>query len=105
MKLNFSIYFAIIAVSATLSAAPKAVTLLNVSYDPTRELYEAINPAFARYWQSKAGQQVTVKQSHGGSSKQARAVVDGLPADVVTLGMAYDIDMLHDVAKLVPADW
>ena len=72
-------------VFVTFAAALKPVTLLNVSYDPTRELYEQINPAFARHWQQKSGQAVTVKQSHGGSGKQARAVIDGLSADV-----AYD---------------
>lgn len=84
---------------------PKSVTLLNASYDPTRELYDQINPAFAAYWQSKAGQQVEIKQSHGGSGKQARAVLDGLEADIVTLALAYDIDILHDKGDLLPADW
>jgi len=92
-------------VFVTFAAALKPVTLLNVSYDPTRELYEQINPAFARHWKEKSGQVVTVKQSHGGSSKQARAVIDGLQADVVTLALAYDIDALHQNAKLIPKDW
>jgi hypothetical protein len=73
--------------TAATSGAQEAVTLLNVSYDPTRELYENYNAAFAKYWQGKTGQAVTIKQSHGGSGKQARAVVDGLEADVVTLGV------------------
>jgi sulfate transport system substrate-binding protein len=83
----------------------KAIELLNVSYDPTRELYVDFNAAFAKYWQAKTGDQVTVKQSHGGSGKQARAVIDGLQADVVTLALAGDIDALYDFARLVPPDW
>jgi sulfate/thiosulfate transport system substrate-binding protein len=79
--------------------------LLNVSYDPTRELYVAYNAAFTRYWKEKTGETITIKQSHGGSGKQARSVIDGQQADVVTLALAGDIDALHDVAKLVPQDW
>src|SRR3954464_1040961 len=86
-------------------AAHAQVTLLNVSYDPTRELYQAYNAAFAKHWQQQSGQKVAVKQSHGGSSKQARAVIDGLDADVVTLALAYDIDEIAARAKLLPADW
>jgi sulfate/thiosulfate-binding protein len=82
-----------------------AVTLLNVSYDPTRELYKDYNGAFAKYWRAKTGQSVTIEQSHGGSSKQSRAVIDGLEADVVTLALAYDIDAIADKAKLLPANW
>lgn len=81
------------------------VTLLNVSYDPTRELYQDFNTAFANYWKAKTGQTVTVEMSHGGSAKQARAVIDGLPADVVTLALAYDIDAISEHAGLLPADW
>jgi len=81
------------------------VSLLNVSYDPTRELYQDFNKAFAKHWQVKTGDTVTVKQSHGGSGKQARSVIDGLEADVVTLALAYDIDELAAKAKLIPADW
>jgi sulfate transport system substrate-binding protein len=81
------------------------VTLLNVSYDPTRELYEQVNRAFSGQWKEKTGQVVSVKQSHGGSGKQARSVIDGLPADVVTLALAYDVDALHQQAKLIPKDW
>ncbi len=81
------------------------VTLLNVSYDPTRELYQDFNAAFAKYWQAKTGEKVTIKQSHGGSGKQARSVIDGLDADVVTLALAYDIDAIAEKAKLLPADW
>src|ERR1041385_934509 len=81
------------------------VSLLNVSYDPTRELYQDFNQAFAKYWKTKTGQTVNVEQSHGGSSKQARAVIDGLQADVVTLALAYDIDAIAQNAKLLPSDW
>ena len=85
--------------------AQKQVSLLNVSYDPTRELYQEYNKAFAAHWQKKTGEIVTVKQSHGGSGKQARSVIDGLDADVVTLALAYDVDELAAKAKLIPADW
>src|ERR1041385_664431 len=87
----------------TVSA--KEIVLLNASYDPTRELYQEVNAAFAKYWQQKTGDHVTVKQSHGGSGKQARAVLDGLDADVVTLALAYDVDVLADKGHLLPADW
>jgi sulfate transport system substrate-binding protein len=86
-------------------AAQAADTLLNVSYDPTRELYEDYNASFAKYWKQKTGKDVTIKQSHGGSGKQARTVIDGLPADVVTLALAYDIDALVTQGKLLPANW
>jgi sulfate/thiosulfate transport system substrate-binding protein len=81
------------------------VTLLNVSYDPTRELYVDFNAAFARYWKAKTGQEVRVDQSHGGSGKQARSVIDGLAADVVTLALAADIDAIASTAKLLPLNW
>ncbi|MFT3925458.1 MAG: sulfate ABC transporter substrate-binding protein [Myxococcales bacterium] len=84
---------------------PSSVELLNVSYDPTRELYEEFNKSFADSWKQKSGQTVTVRQSHGGSGKQARAVIDGLEADVVTLALAYDIDALYEQAKLIPQNW
>lgn len=90
---------------AAFGTAAKDVTLLNVSYDPTRELYVEFNKAFAAHWKAKTGDVVTVKQSHGGSGKQARSVIDGLEADVVTLALAYDIGELHAKAKLIPADW
>ncbi|AKJ31244.1 sulfate ABC transporter substrate-binding protein [Caldimonas brevitalea] len=90
--------------SATATLA-KDITLLNVSYDPTRELYQQYNPAFAKYWKGKTGDNVTVKTSHGGSGKQARSVIDGLDADVVTLALAYDIDEIGERAKLLPGDW
>jgi len=81
------------------------VTLLNVSYDPTREFYAEFNQAFAEYWKQQHGDNVTIRQSHGGAGKQARAVIDGLEADVVTLALAYDIDAIAVRAKLLPADW
>ena len=89
----------------SLPAQAKDFTLLNVSYDPTRELYVDFNKAFAAHWKAKTGDTVTVKQSHGGSGKQARSVIDGLDADVVTLALAYDVDELAERAKLIPADW
>jgi sulfate/thiosulfate transport system substrate-binding protein len=84
---------------------PGPVTLLNVSYDPTRELYQDYNAAFAKYWKAKTGQDVSIQQSHGGSGAQARSVIDGLQADVVTLALAYDIDAISEKAKLLPANW
>jgi sulfate transport system substrate-binding protein len=95
----------LIAAAAGAPAADAQVELLNASYDPTRELYKDINAAFAKHWRARTGQPVTIRQSHGGSAKQARAVIDGLEADVVTLALAYDIDALHDRARLVPKDW
>jgi sulfate/thiosulfate-binding protein len=88
--------------AATAVAAP--ATLLNVSYDPTRELYQDVNAAFAKAWKAKTGQDVTIRQSHGGSGKQARSVIDGLEADVVTLALAYDVDAIAR-AGLVAGDW
>src|SRR5215204_1674941 len=85
--------------------AAAVIKLLNVSYDPTRELYQEINGVFARHWKEKTGQEVAINQSHGGSGKQARSVIDGLQADVVTLALAYDIDEIAQRAKLLPADW
>jgi sulfate/thiosulfate transport system substrate-binding protein len=81
------------------------VTMLNVSYDPTRELYQEYNEAFRKHWREVAGQEVTIQMSHGGAGKQARAVIDGLAADVVTLALAYDIDAIHRQSGLLPADW
>ena len=86
-------------------AAAGEVMLLNVSYDPTRELYDDYNKAFARHWEAKSGKKVTIRQSHGGSGKQARTVIDGLQADVVTLALAGDIDALATQGKLLPANW
>ena len=87
------------------AAAEAQTTLLNVSYDPTRELYQEFNAAFIKHWKAKAGQDITVKQSHGGSGKQARGVIDGLEADVVTLALAYDIDVIAEKGKLLPTNW
>ena len=94
----------LLAFMAPLAHA-KEVTLLNASYDPTRELYEQYNASFAKYWKSKTGDDVTIKQSHGGSGKQARTVIDGLPADVVTLALAGDIDAIATNGKLLPVNW
>lgn len=101
--LNTALLGIALAASSTTEAA--AVSLLNVSYDPTREFYEEYNAAFAKYWREKTGDTVTVKQSHGGGGKQARAVIDGLDADVVTLALAYDVDQLYQKAKLIPENW
>ena len=104
--MKFTKLFSILG--ALLIAAPalaEPVQLLNVSYDPTRELYEEYNKDFAKYWKEKTGQDVVIKQSHGGSGKQARAVIDGLKADVVTLALAYDIDAIADKGKLLSRDW
>jgi sulfate/thiosulfate-binding protein len=95
---------ALLAVAMS-GAMAKDLTLLNVSYDPTRELYQDVNTAFARHWLAKTGDKVTIKQSHGGSGKQARSVIDGLDADVVTLALAYDVDALCEKGKLIPPDW
>jgi sulfate/thiosulfate transport system substrate-binding protein len=86
-------------------AAQKSVKLLNVSYDPTRELYRDFNPAFSKYWKAKTGVDVVISQSHGGSSKQARAVIDGIQADVVTLALAFDVDIISEKARLLPHNW
>ncbi len=87
------------------SSVAAQTTLLNVSYDPTREFYSEFNAAFAKQWKAKSGESLSVKQSHGGSAKQARAVIDGLEADVVTLALAYDIDAIHENGGLLPKDW
>jgi len=102
MKLKTLLLSALTA-SALFAAGP--VKLLNVSYDPTRELYQDINAAFAKQWKAKTGADVQISQSHGGSGKQARSVIDGLQADVVTLALAYDIDVLAEKAKLLPQNW
>src|SRR4051812_3440290 len=104
MKLK-ALLLAALAISSTGVALAKKIELLNVSYDPTRELYQDFNAAFAKHWKEQSGDDVTIKQSHGGSGKQARSVIDGLQADVVTLALAADVDALFDVAKLIPQDW
>jgi sulfate/thiosulfate-binding protein len=105
MSKKLSLVLAILLLLSAGLAQAGTVTLLNVSYDPTRELYQDYNSAFAKYWKAKTGNDVQVQQSHGGSSKQARAVIDGLGADVVTLALAYDIDAIAQNAKLLPANW
>ena len=102
---NYLSTLAVILGMAIPTLAGADVALLNVSYDPTRELYQEFNAAFAKHWKTKTGQSVTVRQSHGGSGKQARAVIDGLGADVVTLALAYDVDALHEKGKLIPKNW
>jgi sulfate transport system substrate-binding protein len=98
--------FALAALAGALLAGPAAAqTLLNVSYDPTRELYSEFNAAFNKHWQAQGNAALTIQQSHGGSGKQARAVIDGLRADVVTLALAGDIDELYKLGKLIPEDW
>ncbi len=92
-------------VFATLTALAQPVSLLNVSYDPTRELYAEYNTAFAKYWKGKTGQDVSIKASHGGSGKQARSIIDGLDADVATLALAADTDALSQFGGLIPKDW
>src|SRR6202451_3899671 len=95
----------LLVLSLVVSADAKEVRLLNVSYDPTREFYTEYNAAFAKYWKAKSSDDVVVSQSHGGSGKQAQAVINGLDADVVTLALAYDIDAIAQQAKLLPVDW
>jgi len=97
-------FTAALALSLVCSFA-RDIKLLNVSYDPTRELYQDFNAAFSKYWTEKSGDAITLQQSHGGSAKQARAVIDGLAADVVTLALAYDIDAIAEKAKLLPPEW
>jgi len=104
MKPNF-LFTLLAAVVLAGTAHAKDIELLNVSYDPTRELYVDYNAAFAQYWKAKTGDTVTIKQSHGGSGKQARSVIDGLRADVVTLALANDVNALHKNGNLIPANW
>src|SRR3984893_12208419 len=103
MKLTALLISTIAAASVGFAAGP--VKLLNVSYDPTRELYQDINTAFAKQWKAKTGVDVQISQSHNGSGKQARSVIDGLQADVVTLALAYDIDVIAEKANLLPKNW
>ena len=104
MKTSSLVLALLLGLSATFAPA-KEISLLNVSYDPTRELYQEFNKAFAADWKSKTGQTVEIEQSHGGSGKQARSVIDGLQADVVTLALAYDIDAIADKAKSIDPAW
>lgn len=103
--LTVALISAVLGVAAPITSFAKDVNLLNVSYDPTRELYQDFNKAFADYWKTKTGDNVIVKTSHGGSGKQARAIIDGLDADVATLALAYDVDQLSEKGKLIPKDW
>jgi sulfate transport system substrate-binding protein len=102
MKAFFNI---LLVLSLVVPAGAKEIKLLNVSYDPTRELYQEYNTAFAKYWKAKTGDDVTISQSHGGSGKQAQSVIAGLEADVVTLALSYDIDTISQQAKLLPDNW
>jgi sulfate transport system substrate-binding protein len=107
MKFNQTIKTALLiaALASPMAAWAADINLLNVSYDPTRELYQDYNAAFSKYWKAKTGDNVIIKQSHGGSGKQARSVIDGLQADVVTLALSYDVDEVGSKGKLFPADW
>jgi sulfate/thiosulfate-binding protein len=105
MKLKIFLSTALLATSFFTVNAFAEKILLNVSYDPTRELYQEFNSAFAKYWEAKAKEKVSIKQSHGGSGKQARSVIDGLEADVVTLALANDINAIAEKARLLPEDW
>jgi sulfate/thiosulfate-binding protein len=103
--IKLSLALALVGSALTSQAQPAPVTLLNVSYDPTRELYVEYNAAFIKHWKAKTGQDVTIKQSHGGSGKQARSIIDGLDADVATLALAGDTDALHTNGNWIPKDW
>lgn len=103
--IKLSLAFTLAGAAWASFAQPAPVTLLNVSYDPTRELYVEYNAAFAKHWKAKTGQDVTIKQSHGGSGKQARSIIDGLDADVATLALAGDTDALHTNGNWIPKDW
>jgi sulfate transport system substrate-binding protein len=106
MKTRFVLLFSIFVLAGCGAKASSEIKLLNVSYDPTRELYQDVNQRFAQKWQQKTGQKLTISQSHGGSGKQARAVIDGLQADVVTLALAYDIDAIAERGQdLLPKSW
>ena len=105
MKLTPLYFSFVVSLALSAFASAQGVSLLNVSYDPTRELYQEFNAAFAKKWRAEKGQDATIRQSHGGSGKQARAVIDGLDADVVTLALAYDVGALHDNGGLIPKNW
>jgi sulfate transport system substrate-binding protein len=104
-KININILKAVIINTLFISNIYAEKSLLNVSYDPTREFYQEINSAFSAHWLSKEGDKISIKTSHGGSGKQARSVIDGLDADVVTLALAYDIDAISEKSTLLPVDW
>ena len=103
--LALALLSALTGIASPMTVLAKDVNLLNVSYDPTREFYQDFNASFSQYWKAKTGDNVTIKTSHGGSGKQARAIIDGLDADVATLALAYDVDQLYEKAKLIPKDW
>src|ERR1051325_9229823 len=105
MKSFLKIFVGLVAVSIAAGAPAKDIKLLNVSYDPTRELYQDVNTAFAKQWKEKNGDTLNIEQSNGGSGKQARAVIDGLEADVVTLALAYDIDAIGEKSGQIAKDW
>jgi sulfate/thiosulfate transport system substrate-binding protein len=105
MRRRLMISLPLLAAVAAAGPVLADTTLLNVSYDPTRELYNAVNAAFAAQWKAKTGEKVSIKQSHGGSGKQARSIIDGLEADVATLALGYDVDALHEKGGLIPKDW
>lgn len=106
MKLNYLLKVVLVTLGVLASHTAWAErTLLNVSYDPTRELYQDFNKAFVQYWKDKTGEEVAIQQSHGGAGKQTRAVIDGLEADVLTLALSYDIDQIAERARLLPKDW
>ena len=105
LALQATAALSILSAAGAVLAQGQPVTLLNVSYDPTRELYVEVNAAFTKYWKAKTGQDVTVKQSHGGSGKQTRAIIDGLDADVATLALAGDTNALHNNGNWIPKDW
>ena len=106
IKMNKVVTSALFSLGLLLSAEALADrTLLNVSYDPTRELYKEFNQLFIKHWKDKTGEDVQIQQSHGGGGKQTRAVIEGLQADVVTLALSYDIDQIHEKAGLLPKDW
>jgi sulfate/thiosulfate-binding protein len=103
--LSIALLASVLTIAAPVAVNAKEITLLNVSYDPTRELYQDFNAAFAKDWQAKTGDKVIINQSHGGSGKQARGIIDGLPADVATLALAYDVDQLFEKGRLIPKNW
>src|SRR5690606_32264879 len=103
-RIRFLLAFASLLLLAVAGARAET-RLLNVSYDPTREFYQEYNAVFARHWKEQTGEDVAIDQSHGGSGKQARAVIDGLEADVVTLALSFDVDQLHERARLIPKTW
>ncbi len=102
---KYAFYICLMVTLLSCKGTSNKLELLNVSYDPTREFYQDYNQAFSQYWKEKNGQEVTIRQSHGGAGKQARSVIDGLPADVVTLALSYDIDAISEKTGLLPQDW